>query len=123
MKVNKDRIIRAVIGYMEEDMLPKIDNRATMFIAAFAVNLIKANPKLAEPLFNSPIMRFVLCDDGSGQFEIDAVCQAAKETIKSYGPFPINIAGVPMLSIPENTFAFNENDIDEIRKRIERGND
>lgn len=123
MKVNKERLIRAVVLYAEEEILPKIDDKVTVFTAAFAVNLIKANPKLADPVFNSPVMKLILCDDGTGQYDIDMACQVAKETIKNYGPFPLNVPSVPLLSIPENLFAFGESDIDEIRKRIERGND
>ena len=123
MKVSKERLIRSVIGYAEDEILPKIDNKATVILAAFSVNLFKMNPKLADPIFNNPLLRFALCDDGTGQYDIDTVCQAAKETLKTYGPFPFNTASVPWLSLPENNFAFGEDDIDAIRKRIERGND
>ena len=121
MKVSKEKLVRAVISYVEEEMLPLIDDKATVIIAAFSVNLIKANPKMVDPIFNSPLVKVALRDDGTGQFDIDDVCKAAKAALESYGPFPLSLPSVPLLSIPENLLTFTTGDIDAIRKRIEKG--
>ena len=122
MRVGKGQLIKAIISYAEEEMLPQITHRPTQFMLAFCVNMVKVNPKMADQIFENPLIKMVLNDDGSGQYDIDIACKAMTETMKTYGGFPVNLPGVPLLKIPENLLTFTDSDVAAIRKRIEEGN-
>ena len=117
MKATKIQIVKGIIAYAESELIPKMWDRSSQFIAASAVNLLKRNPALAETVFEHPILKMILVPDDRGMCDVDALFGALEDTFKQYREFPIPLPQIPF-SKSENSFTFKVDDLDEIKKRI-----
>lgn len=115
MRANKAQIIKGVVSYAENELVPKMWDRSAQFIAATALNLVKTNNSLADPIFEHPLVKRVLVTDENGMCDIDALFGAMEETFRQYREFPVPL---PSLGKNENTFTFRVDDLDEIKRRI-----
>lgn len=122
MKVTKDQIVNGVLSFAEVEVVPQIGDKATQILIAIFVKAAKANPKLADSLFENHMLKTFLKADEEGYYDIDEAFGYITEALHQYGPFPVEIPAVPFISPSEKTLSFNESDISEIKKRIERSN-
>ena len=120
MKVSKEQIVNGIVSYVESEVIPLIDDKATQVIASIAIKSVKANKKLSDSIFGSQIIKNALREDEDGMFEIGEMFGLIQESVKELGPFPITIPPIPIISPHESTFNFDESDIAEIKKCIER---
>lgn len=119
MKATKEQIVKGLVSYAENDLIPKIWDRALQFAAAAAVNTVKMFPVLADPFFDHPVVKTLLFDDGSGRYELDGVFSAISETFRQYREFPVALPSLPFAAKAENTLTFRADDLDDIKRRIE----
>lgn len=120
MRVSRTQIVKGVSDYIQNDILPKMDNdRAVQIIMSIAVNAVAANNKLVDSLFANDVVRSMLDDDGSGTYEIAGVADAMRKAIDQYGSFPVNIPAIPLVSPHEITLRLNADDIEAMKHRIE----
>lgn len=122
MRVTKDQIINGIVSYAENEVIPQVGDKATQIIAAIAVKSIKANTKLIDSLFENPMLKTLLEEDADGTYELDIVFGNVAESIRQYGPFPIEIPPIPFVSNSEKLLTFTDSDVNEIKRRIERSN-
>ena len=120
MRVSRDQIIRGIADYAQNDILPKMGNdRAVQIMATVAISAAAANPRVADAVFGSEIMRSMLGDDGSGTYELGGIVEAMRAAIEQYGSFPVRIPAIPLISPREIVLNLNCADIDAMRRRIE----
>lgn len=122
MRVTKEQIVNGVISYIETEVVPQVGEKSMQIIAATAVKMVKANTKLIDSFFDNKSIQTILGKSDDGTYEIEAVFQYLAESIRQYGPFPIEIPPIPFVSPTEKTLSLNDSDINEIRRRIERSN-
>ena len=122
MKVTKEQIINGVVSFAETEVIPQVDDKATQILAAIFVRYVKANTKLVDTLFENQMVKTLLEADENGMYETDGIFQIVSESIRQYGPFPVEIPPIPFISPTEKSLRFNESDISEIKRRIERSN-
>lgn len=121
MRVKKDNFVNGIISYVEDEVIPKIDDRTTQIIIAIGVNAIRGNSKLIDSIFDNGVVKILLDDDGSGTYETSGLFKAIQDSIDKYGNFPLQIPPIPVLSPVEKQLTFTETDVTEIKRRIERG--
>lgn len=121
MRVKKDNIVNGIVSYVENEVIPKIGDKATQIIASVGVNAIRSNTKLVDAVFNNGIVKVLLDDDGSGTYETDGLFDAVQDSLEKYGNFPLQIPPIPIISPVEKQLTFTPADIAEIRHRVERG--
>ena len=121
MRVKKDNIVNGIVSYVENEVIPKIGDRATQIIASVGANAIRSNTKLVDAIFDNGVVKVILDDDGSGTYETDGLFNAIQDSIEKYGNFPLQIPPIPIVSPTEKQLTFTSADIAEIRHRIERG--
>lgn len=120
MRVSREQIIRGIADYAQNDILPKMGNdRAVQIMATVAISAAAANPRVADAVFESEIMRSMLGDDGTGMYELAGIVEAMRAAIEQYGSFPVRIPAIPLVSPREIVLNLNGADIDAMRKRIE----
>lgn len=120
MRVTKDQIINGVVSFMETEVIPQISERGTQIVLSVAVNTVKKNTKLLDSLFENQMVKTVLDKNPDGTYEIDGLMEAIEESIKQYGPFPVEIPPIPLISPTEDIFRFSESDIADLKRHIER---
>lgn len=120
MRVTKDQIINGVVSYMETEVIPQVSERTTKIVLATTVSLIKKNTKLLDSIFENQMVKMVLDKDADDTYEIDDLMESISESLKQYGPFPVEIPPIPLISPSEDNFRFSESDIADLKRHIER---
>ena len=120
MRVTKAQLINGVVAYIQQEILPKMDNdRALKIMASVAINAIKANDKLVDKWLDNDILRMLMDDDGSGSYDIAKLMDWIKMSTQEYGAFPVTVPPIPLISPHEITIKLSASDIDAIQHRIE----
>lgn len=120
MRVTKDQIVNGIIAYAENDVIPKIDDKSIQIIATIAVKSIQANAKLVDSIFENPTVKILLDCGEDGTYEIESLFRTIEDSVKQYGPFPVELPQIPFVSPSEKTLSFTESDVSEMKRRIER---
>lgn len=121
MRVTKEQLIKGTIEYIGEDIIPQItDDKALQILLDIMVNSVKANSKLADPIFeNNTVKTFLKCND-DGTYDLERSFNIISSSVKKYGPFPVVIPPIKYVSPKEKELSFTESDIAELKRRIER---
>ena len=122
MRVTKQQIINGIVSFIESEVIPQVDDRSTKIIASVAIKSIQANTRLQDMVFANPVIKAFLVENESETYEIDELFRVLTESIDQYGSFPIEIPPIPLISPSVKTLSFDESDIAEIKRRIERSN-
>jgi len=124
MRVTREQIVKGVADYIENDVIPQMkEDRAIQIILDVAVKSVRANTKLTNMVFeNKTVKAFLECGE-DGTYEIGEVFDRMADGVRKFGPFPVVIPPVPLISPTEKTLSFTEGDITEIKRRIERSAD
>lgn len=122
MRVTKDQIINGVISFVESDVIPKVDDKATQIIASIAVKAVKANTKLVDSIFENQLVKTLLDVGEDGTYEIEGLFKSIEESVREFGAFPVELPAVPFISPTEKTLKFDAKDVSEIKRLIERSN-
>ena len=120
MRVTKSQIINGLTGYIQQEILPKMeDDRALKILFSVAVNAIKANDKLIDKYLSNDIVRALIDDDGSGNYDIERLMDWIRTSVEEYGAFPVIVPPIPLVSPREITLRLGPSDIIAIQRQIE----
>lgn len=119
MRVSKAQLVSGIMNYVENEVIPQVEDKPTQIIASIAVKSIKANQTLVDKIFDSQMVKTLL-DENENGYEIEGLFGAIGDSIREYGAFPITIPPIPILSPVEKTLTFSESDVSEMKRRIER---
>lgn len=120
MRVTRNQIINGITDFIKEEILPKMENdQALKILLSVAVNAIKANGKIVDKWLNNDIIRALIDDDGSGNYDIDRLMDWIRMSVEQYGAFPVAIPPIPLISPREITLKLGPSDIAAIKQQIE----
>ena len=72
MRVTRNQIVNGLVAYIQQEIMPKMDDdRALKILFSVAVNAIKANDKLIDKYLSNDIVRALIDDDGSGNYDVE----------------------------------------------------
>ena len=120
MRVTRPQIINGLTGYIQQEILPKMDDdRALKILFSVAVNAIKANDKLIDKYLSNDIVKALIDDDGSGNYDIERLMDWLRTSVEEYGAFPVIVPPIPLVSPREITLRLGPSDIIAIQRQIE----
>ena len=120
MRVTRPQIINGLTGYIQQEILPKMeDDRALKILFSVAVNAIKANDKLIDKYLSNDIVKALIDDDGSGNYDIERLMEWIRASVEEYGAFPVIVPPIPLVSPREITLRLGPSDIVAIQRHIE----
>ena len=120
MRVTRPQIINGLTGYIQQEILPKMeDDRALKILFSVAVNAIKANDKLIDKYLSNDIVKALIDDDGSGNYDIERLMAWIRTSVEEYGAFPVIVPPIPLVSPREITLRLGPSDIIAIQRQIE----
>jgi len=120
MRVTKSQIVNGLTRYIQQEILPKMDDdRALKILFSVGVNAIKANDKLIDKYLQNDIIRALIDDDGSGNYDVERLMDWIKESVEEYGAFPVTVPPIPLISPKEITLRLSAPDIIAIQRHIE----
>ena len=120
MRVTRPQIINGLTGYIQQEILPKMeDDRALKILFSVAVNAIKANDKLIDKYLSNDIVKALIDDDGSGNYDIERLMEWIRTSVEEYGAFPVIVPPIPLVSPREITLRLSAPDIVAIQRHIE----
>ena len=120
MRVNKNQIINGIVAYIQQEIMPRMDDdRALKILFSVGVNAVKANDKLIDKWMGNDIIRALIDDDGSGSYNIERLLDWIKMSVEEYGSFPVIVPPIPLISPREITLRLGPSDIAAIQRQIE----
>ena len=120
MRVTRNQIVNGITAFIQEEILPKMENdQALKILLSVAVNAIRANGKIVDKWLGNDIIRALIDDDGSGNYDIDRLMDWIRMSVEQYGAFPVAIPPIPLISPREITLKLGPSDIAAIKRQIE----
>ncbi|MBO7670958.1 MAG: hypothetical protein J6S60_10255 [Oscillospiraceae bacterium] len=120
MRVTRSQIINGIAGYIQQEILPKMeDDRALKILFSVGVNAVKANGQLIDKWLSNDIVRALIDDDGSGHYDVERLMDWIKTSVEEYGAFPVTLPPIPLISPKEITIKLSPSDIAAIQRHIE----
>lgn len=120
MRVTRNQIINGLTEYIQQEILPKMeDDRAMKILFSVAVNAIKANGRLVDKWLSNDIIRALMDDDGSGSYDTERLMDWIRMSVEQYGAFPVTLPPIPFISPREITLKLSAQDIAAIQRQIE----
>ena len=121
MRVTKEQLVKGIAQYAENEVIPQIsDDKAAQIIASIAVKAVKTNSKLVDTILENNTVKALFKYNEDGTYEIEEFFSMGTESVKEYGPLPVVIPPIPLISPTVKTLTFTEADINEMKRRIER---
>ena len=120
MRVTRNQIVNGLVAYIQHEIMSKMDDdRALKILFSVAVNAIKANDKLIDKYLSNDIVRALIDDDGSGNYDIERLMDWIRTSVEEYGAFPVIVPPIPLVSPREITLRLGPSDIIAIQRQIE----
>ena len=120
MRVTRNQIVNGLVAYIQQEIMPKMDDdRALKILFSVAVNAIKANDKLIDKYLSNDIIRALIDDDGSGNYDVERLMDWIRTSVEEYGAFPVIVPPIPLVSPREITLRLGPSDIIAIQRQIE----
>ena len=120
MRVTRNQIVNGLVAYIQQEIMPKMDDdRALKILFSVAVNAIKANDKLIDKYLSNDIVRALIDDDGSGNYNVERLMDWVRTSVEEYGAFPMIVPPIPLVSPREITLRLGPSDIIAIQRQIE----
>ena len=120
MRVTRNQIVNGLVAYIQQEIMPKMDDdRALKILFSVAVNAIKANDKLIDRYLSNDIVRALIDDDGSGNYDVERLMDWIRTSVEEYGAFPVIVPPIPLISPREITLRLSASDIAAIQRQIE----
>ena len=120
MRVTRNQIVNGLVAYIQQEIMPKMDDdRALKILFSVAVNAIKANDKLIDKYLSNDIVRTLIDDDGSGNYDVERLMDWIRTSVEEYGAFPVIVPPIPLVSPREITLRLGPSDIIAIQRQIE----
>ena len=120
MRVTKNQIVNGLVAYIQQEIMPKMDDdRALKILFSIGVNAVKANDKLIDKYLSNDIVRALIDDDGSGNYDIERLMDWIRTSVEEYGAFPVIVPPIPLVSPREITLKLGPSDIVAIQRQIE----
>ena len=120
MRVTRNQIVNGITAYVQQEVLPKMEgDRALMILASVAINAIKANGALIDKYLKNDIVRALIDDDGSGNYDVERLMEWIRMSVEEYGAFPVIVPPIPLVSPREITLRLGPSDIVAIQRAIE----
>ena len=120
MRVTRNQIVNGLVAYIQQEIMPKMDDdRALKILFSVAVNAIKANDKLIDKYLDNDIVRALIDDDGSGNYDVERLMDWIRTSVEEYGAFPVIVPPIPLVSPREITLRLGPSDIIAIQRQIE----
>ena len=118
--MTRNQIVNGLVAYIQQEIMPKMDDdRALKILFSVAVNAIKANDKLIDKYLSNDIVRALIDDDGSGNYNVERLMDWVRTSVEEYGAFPVIVPPIPLVSPREITLRLGPSDIIAIQRQIE----
>lgn len=112
--VSKKDIIAGAVEYAEEEMLPKIKDKALAIVIFFFISQLKTKPNLADAFFDNTFVKQLL-PEVNGMYDVEEFMKAVKASVKKFGgALSVTIPAIPLLSPSEKELKFVESDFDDL---------
>ena len=120
MRVTRNQIVNGLTAYIQQEIMPKMDDdRALKILFSVGVNAVRANDRLIDKYLSNDIVRALIDDDGTGNYDIERLMDWIRMSVEEYGAFPIAIPPIPLISPREITLRLSAQDIAAIQRHIE----
>lgn len=112
----KKEINEGLYKFLENDLIPNIEDKQVKFILSMVKNGIKNNSDMIDSFLNNSMVASMITES-NGEYNINKFANCMK-TILEDSYYPIEIPKVPLLSPEEKCIKITANDIDSLMNYI-----
>lgn len=108
MGVSQEQIIKGVLRYTREKVVPSVDGSAKL-ILSMGLGIVEAKPNKLNAIFEHPLIK-----NDDGQYDIDLIETVLCKTAEDFGGFTITIPPIKFIAPEESILKFGADDIKQI---------
>ena len=117
MEVTKTQIAKGVARFIQDDMIPHVNDSGMQLVLGIAAGAIDSKPQVLDSLLENEMLAAV---SKSGEYyDLNVLKNAATSAIDKYGKLTITIPGIKFISPHEKTLQFSSEDVRRLVERIE----
>lgn len=115
--VKKSQMIRAVVKFIEKDLIPNVGDRNIKFVLAVAKDGLKESPEIADVFLKSPMVSALITEHGD-EYDISRLSSIMKNILSEYQSFTVAIPKIPLFSPAEKAIRITAEDFDSLLEYI-----
>lgn len=117
--VSKEQIKKGLLKFMEEEMIPVIEDKNLQIITALAVGIMQSKDSVLDSILqNKMVTIFFPYNDKEKTWDIENGMKSLKETLNKYGALSVTIPAIPFIAPEEKQLKFSVKDIERLEKLI-----
>lgn len=117
MEVTKAQVAKGISLFIQDEMIPCVEDRGMKFVLGFAEGYVLGNPQILDKYLETPV--FAMLAKSGNNYDLNGLKKAASFAAEKYGKLEITIPGIPLVSPHEKVFQLSKEDIEKLVSKIE----
>lgn len=117
MKVTKDNLVKGLIKFINDDLIPQVGDRNKKFVLAMAKDSLRQNENLIDEFMQNPMVSTLVVKDGD-EYDVTLLLTILKNTLTEYESLSVAIPRIPIFSPTEKLLKITVEDIEKLIKYI-----
>lgn len=117
MEVTRSQIAKGVARFIQDDMIPHINDSGMQLILGVTAGALDTKPQLLDKLLENEML--VAVAKSGENYDLSVLQKAATSAIDKYGKLSITIPGIKFISPEEKVLQFGSDDVRRLIEKIE----
>lgn len=117
MQVTKKRITEGVVKFLDDTLIPEINDGQTRFVLSMIKDTMKKKPDMVDSFLDNPIISSSITED-EGLYEVGHFVDTMRSILEECEYYPITIPEVPLFSPQKKVVKINASDFESLVNAI-----
>lgn len=113
MQVSKKRIVEGVIKFLDDTLIPQINDGQTRFVLSMIKDTMKKKPDMVDSFLDNPIISSSITED-EGLYEVGHFVDTIRSILEECEYYPLTIPEVPLFSPQKKIIRINASDFESL---------
>ena len=116
--INKEQIVKGLTKYIEEEVIPVIEDKNLQIVLALGSEIVKTNDSLLDNVLKNQMVTALFPYDEKEKTWDTKGFKLLKDTLTKYGSLTVTVPAIPFISPEEKQLKFSVKDIGKIESLI-----
>ena len=117
MQVTKKRITEGVVKFLDDTLIPEINDGQTRFVLSMIKDTMKKKPDMVDNFLDNPIISSSISED-DGLYEVGHFVDTMRSILEECEYYPLTIPEVPLFSPQKKVVKINASDFESLVNAI-----
>lgn len=117
MQVTKKRITEGVVKFLDDTLIPEINDGQTRFVLSMIKDTMKKKPDMVDSFLDNPIISSSITED-EGLYEVGHFVDTMRSILEECEYYPLTIPEVPLFSPQKKVVKINASDFESLVNAI-----